>query len=182
MQKPKVQATVVLLVDTNGRVCLARKKQAIHHDNGEDISYSLGMYNGYGGKREQLDGSIEHTAICELAAEARVLADVKDLELVSRVYFWKPSKQTGELMPFMEVFFFLLHSWKGEPQEGREMGPPEWFFKDDIPYGEMMPADEEILTQIFLGEHSVAEVKLHGQGEVVEFTVLDEPLAGFSLN
>ena len=37
------EATVVLLVDQDGRICLARKKQAIHHEGGE-ISYSLGMY------------------------------------------------------------------------------------------------------------------------------------------
>lgn len=48
------EATVVLLEDKDGRVALARKKQPIHHDSSA-IEYSLGRYNGYGGKKEPED-------------------------------------------------------------------------------------------------------------------------------
>lgn len=179
MQLFPVQATVVLLMDEEGRVCLARKKQAIHHDEkqgGEDISYSLGLYNGYGGKREPLDPSIVHTALCELAGEARIMADASDLEFVSKTYFWKLSNATSEMMPFMEVFFFVLRRWYGVPQEGKEMGPAEWFFPEDIPYENMMPADEDIFKSIFAGERNVFEIKLRGKGEAADIDVLDDVL------
>jgi hypothetical protein len=176
MQPFDVKATVVFLISDSGRICLARKKQAIHHDSGEDIGYSLGMHNGYGGKMEPLDGSITHTALVELAGESRVLAKAEDLDLSLKAYFWKPNKQTGEMMPFMEVSFFFLSEWEGEPQEGKEMGPPEWFNPEDVPYGNMMPADKEILRRMFAGEKGVLEVRLPGKDLPPEISVLNEPL------
>jgi 8-oxo-dGTP pyrophosphatase MutT (NUDIX family) len=179
MQKPTVQATVVLLVDKGGRICLARKKQPIHHDydkGGEDIPYSLGTYNGYGGKREPTDASIFQTAIRELAGESGVKAREEDLDLVSRVFFWKPSKETGIMMPFMEVSFFFIHIWEGEPLEGDEMGPPAWFTQDEVPYRNMMPADKGLFQRIFAGERAVFEVRLPGKDVPPEIIALDEPL------
>ena len=73
MELPTVQATVVLMMDKDGRVCLARKKQAIHHEGGA-IFYSLGLYNGYGGKMDATDETILDTAVRELFDESGVLA------------------------------------------------------------------------------------------------------------
>ncbi|MCF7844112.1 NUDIX domain-containing protein [Candidatus Gracilibacteria bacterium] len=174
MEKPTVKASVVLLVDKDGRVCLARKKQPIHHENGE-ISYSLGTYNGYGGKMEESDSTIFDTAIRELQDEADVFASKEDLKLVARVYFYL-KKEDGSFEPFMDVSFFFLRTWYSDPKEGSEMGPPRFFEQVDIPYDEMMPADSIFFKKMFAGERSVYEVKLLGKKVEPEVKVLDEIL------
>ena len=53
-----VVATVVYLI-TNNTICLAQKKQPIHKKNGEVLKQSKMTWNGYGGKREKEDASVE---------------------------------------------------------------------------------------------------------------------------
>lgn len=180
MQRPDTKATVVLLADERGRICLARKKQAIHHDKekgGRDISYSLSTYNGYGGKKEDRDETILHTAIRELFDESSVVARIEDLELLGRVYFYVPDKEQGGHLPFMDVFFFAVREWSGSPREGKEMGPPEFFHEHEMPYDEMMPADKLFLEPFLKGDRAVYEVKLFGKSSPPEIRKLDEELA-----
>lgn len=172
MEKPTRKATVVLLVDNESKICLARKKQPIHHENGE-IDYSLGMYNGYGGKMEASDVTIFDTAIRELKDESGVVANKEDLELSSRIYFYMKNDD-GSFEPFMDVFFFILRNWSGNPKEGSEMGPPKFFEQVDIPYDEMMPADKFIFEKIFTGERHVYEVKLLGKKVAPEIKELND--------
>ncbi len=174
MEKPTKKATVVLLIDGVGNICLARKKQAIHHENGS-IGYSLGTYNGYGGKMEEGDTNIFDTAIRELLDESGVTASKKDLEIVARVYFYT-KKDDGSFEPFMDVSFFFLKKWLSEPVEGEEMGAPTFFSVETIPYNEMMPADKHIFEKMFKGERNVYEVKLLGKKVEPEIKVLDEVL------
>lgn len=162
MELPNVQATVALPIDKRGRIGLSRKKQAIHHDSGE-ISYSLGLYNGYGGKREAVDETIWHTAKREAEDEGKVKIDLKHLHRVARVYFYVPDKERGGHIPFMDVTFFFLKQWEGEFEETSEMGPIEWFGKYELPEKDMMPADGELLRRIFSGERAEYEVKLNGK-------------------
>lgn len=157
MELPTVQATVTLPRDWRGRIGLARKKQAIHHDDGE-IGYSLGTYNGWGGKRETED-------------EGGIKLETKHLKYVARVYFYVPDGNGGHL-PFMDVSFFFLRKWKGDFREGPEMGPPEWFRKKEIPFDDMMPADKELFRRIFAGERAVYEVKLNGKRNPAEFRMI----------
>jgi hypothetical protein len=172
MEKPKIKATVVLMIDNEGSVCLAQKKQAIHHEDGS-IDYSLGTYNGYGGKMEDIDSDIFDTAIRELQDESGVSASKEDLEIVSRVYFYI-KKEDESFEPFMDVSFFFLNSWNGMPVEGREMGVPTFFSTEDIPYDEMMPADRIFFKEMFDGKRNVYEVKLLGKKVAPEIVVLDE--------
>lgn len=173
MEKPKVEATVVYLRDGLARVGVAQKKQPIHHDSGV-ISYSLGLYNGHGGKREPEDKTISHTAIRELGAECGVAGSVDDLEHLLRVHFYVKNKETGNHDPFMTVSFFFLSRWFGKPVESAEMGPTIFFDKDLLPYKQMMPADEIILKKMFAGEKGVYEVKLNGKNLPFEIRRLED--------
>lgn len=174
MENRIVKATVVLLIDNERRVCLAQKKRSIHHNGGE-ISYSLGTYNGYGGKFEETDYAISDTAIRELYDESGVKASQEDLELVARVYFYI-KKEDETMEPFMEVSFFFLYKWQGVPVEGDEMGVPTFFSEDSIPYDQMMPADRALFEKMFNGERGVYEVKLFGEKVKPEVTLLHELL------
>lgn len=167
------KATVVLLIDKEGQVCLARKKQPIHHDDGA-IEYSLLTYNGYGGKMESYDESILDTAIRELFDESGVTASKEDVELMMRVYFYV--QKEGTHIPFMDVSFFFVRKWEGVPQEGDEMGPPLFFKQEEIPYEEMMPADNIFFKTMLRDEKGVYQVNLLGKGVIPEVFLLDEVL------
>ncbi len=160
LPKPDVRATVVLLIDKESQVILARKKKAIHHDTGE-ISYSLGLYNGYGGKMEEIDRTIEETAIRELYDESGVTGKEEDLEKCARVYFY--IQKEGIDTPFMDVTFYILREWNGVPTEGLEMGEPAFFSQNELPYEEMMPADKVLFEKILSGEKGEYNVFLKGK-------------------
>lgn len=172
MKQTSKQATVVLLIDEYDRVCLARKKQPIH-DGANEISYSLGMYNGYGGKMEVTDSTIYHTAVRECYDESGVIVAIQDLEDAARVYFSKKN-DLGEFEPFMEVHFFFARVYAGVPREGDEMGEPFFFKQKDIPYTKMMPADRILFEDLFAGKRNIYEVKLHGEGVVPEVVKVGE--------
>ena len=146
MNQP-TQATVVLLRDHEGKICLAQKKQPIHHAAGE-ISYSLGTWNGYGGKKETTDLTIEDTAVRELTDESGVVASKQDLVTCGHVFFFWP-KNSGTVAD-MEVFFYFLDVWQGIPEEGSEMGAPQFFVTDEIPYEKMIGGDKVLLPKIDL--------------------------------
>lgn len=163
-----IKATVVYLTNKQGDVCLARKKKAIHHDTGE-ISYSLGMYNGYGGKLEQSDQGILHCAIRELKDESGVGASVGDLKYCGEVCFYVNDGQIDKL--FMEVSFYTLNNYKNEPIETIEMGAPKWFNINSFPQ-DMMPADESLMKRIFIDKLRIdGNIYLKGKNQkpVIEF-------------
>lgn len=174
MEKPQKHATVVLLEDSLGRIALAPKKQAIHHENGQ-IEYSLGLLNGYGGKQEDTDPTIFDTAIRELFDESGVRAEKVDLKYVLRADFSIKDKE-GNKVPFMTVSFFIVKTWAGDPVEGDEMGVPVFFEKDAIPYDMMMPADKFLFQKIFAGEYGVYSVYLPGKHEAPVIEELKEEL------
>ncbi len=150
------QATVVFLKNSEGNICLAQKKKPIHHENGE-ITYSLGTWNGYGGKKEAGDKTIEDTAIRELVQESGVTGEKKDLQLCGHVYFFWPNTN-GEVAD-MEVYFYVLPLWQGEVKEGDEMGKPQFFAPQEIPYDEMMGGDRIIIPKMLQG--GMVEGTLH---------------------
>lgn len=101
LENKLTRATVVYMIDTDNRVCLAQMKKAIHKDKengGEQIEYSLGVWNGYGGKEiaedtenakvKNVSDSMLYTAIRELKEESGVKAEIEDLELTGVVNFF----------------------------------------------------------------------------------------------
>jgi ADP-ribose pyrophosphatase YjhB (NUDIX family) len=154
------KATVVLLENKRGEICLARKKQAIHSEEGE-IAYSLGLYNGYGGKMEDYDETIEDTAKRELFDESGVKVEKANLEKRADITFTLVKEGVEE--PFMNVIFYLAKVWEGEPRDGDEMGGPTFFRKEKMPYDEMMPADKVLFQKIFEGKIVSGSIVLRGK-------------------
>lgn len=197
-ENPKLtRATVVYLIDDLGRVCLAQMKKAIHKDAKsikinekgdiaqEQIEYSLGVYNGYGGKETEedkkyamangIDDSMLCTAIRELEEESGVKADHHDLKLVGVVNFYlidKSEYADGKMYEyykvegrdiFMNVYFYFLYKWEGVPSESKEMGMPVFYSEKDIPYHIMMPNDKFLLKKALMGEAIDSDVLLFGK-------------------
>jgi ADP-ribose pyrophosphatase YjhB (NUDIX family) len=155
-----IKATVILLINKEGKVILARKKQPIHTSE-DAIEYSLGLYNGYGGKMEETDGTIEQAALRELHQEANVVATVESLSNPLIVNF-KKQKDNNE-SDFMKVYFYTVQEYFGDPQETREMGAPEVFYQNALPYDEMMPADKVIFEKLLRHDHRELDVILRGK-------------------
>ena len=169
MQKT-VHATVVLLRDGAGRVCLAPKKLNIHKQ-GKELEGSRKKLNGYGGKQEP-DESILQTAIRELEQESSVRGNEADLELAAQISFFWPGNETTE--PDMLVHFFFLSRYEGEPKEGSEMGEPCFYLPEEIPYKDMMVADVFFFPKILNGERIVCDIhhmKLAGGGDTYSFDI-----------
>lgn len=148
-------ATLVLLRDKIGRICLAPKKENIHK-KGQELHGSSKKWNGYGGKQEPGETILE-TAIRELFDESGVQANKEDLNYVAKLGFFWPGNETSA--PDMLVYVFFLSIFAGEPKEGaREMGTPQFFCPNEIPYHDMMPADKLFLPKIISGEKLVWDV------------------------
>lgn len=147
-------ATLVLLKDERGRICLAPRKKNIHKA-GQELKDSNKKWNGYGGKQEPNETILE-TAIRELKDESGVVGLQDDLELIARISFFWTKKETST--PDMIVYIFFLSIFSGEPKEGVEMGEPQFFFPDEIPYHEMIPADKLFFMKLLAGRKLVGSV------------------------
>ena len=151
METPTL-ATVVFLRNKAGEICLAQKKKPIHHGAGE-LTYSLETWNGYGGKQEESDKTIEDTAIRELEQESDVFAEKSNIIPCGHIYFFWPNNENEEQsLADMEVFFYFLDVWTGEPREGAEMGPPQFFSPETVPYDKKMEGDALLLPRMLSGE------------------------------
>jgi ADP-ribose pyrophosphatase YjhB (NUDIX family) len=152
--KSKTICNVVFL-EKGDRICLARKKKAIHHADGKlEISYKT--WNGYGGKVE-VNETVEESAIRELKEESNVDAMVEDLQLIGRIFFFWPDNSSLDECD-MEVCFYKLNKYSNEPIETDESGAPEFFEIKNIPYEEMLPGDRIVLPKML--EESTAQNKI----------------------
>lgn len=159
------QATVIFL-RKNSMVCLARKKGHVH-GGGKSLDAGDGNWNGAGGKL-LLGETIEQTAIREVKEEFCVKAETADLIHTATIeFFWNGNQ--GKQCD-MQVYFYFLEVWQGEPSETLEMGKPQFFEITDIPYQEMLPADRLFLPDIFLGKFISGKVwfpsKNDSQGKI----------------
>jgi 8-oxo-dGTP pyrophosphatase MutT (NUDIX family) len=145
MEEEKIltDATLCFLIEGN-RVLLAKKARKI----------GKGCWNGYGGGIEKGE-TPEQAMVREFWKEAEVVISENDLE---KVAIFNGHNITSEGEKFVcHVHVFLARKWEGEPVETEEMLEPTWFDLDDLPFGQMMPADKEWLSYIFRGGKFVVE-------------------------
>lgn len=128
----------LILPRRQGTLTLAKKK----------FKVGANLYNGYGGKLEEEDrGNIEVAAVREFNQEAHTAkAEVKDLEKVAIIDFHKAGTH------IFECHVYFLNDWEGEISESTEMGPPQEFTFDALPYAEMMEADKRWIPLVLEGK------------------------------
>jgi 8-oxo-dGTP diphosphatase len=134
----RIEAVLCYLV-RGDQICLARKKKKI----------GIGRWNGYGGKIEE-GQTREEAVVDELQMECGVIVDPSALAWRGELEF--ENHAADGAVSFFIVQVCIATRWDGEPQPSDEMGPPAWFHRNGLPYGEMMPADPYWLSRILRGE------------------------------
>jgi len=148
------QATVCFLIK-GGDILLARKKRKI----------AEGLWNGYGGFREESDDSLEETAIREMEEEIGVSAKIENLEKIAIISYTN-KKEDGRLRD-IEVHFYLVRHWVGTPRSSEEMYDPRWFSIKTLPFDEMMPSDSVWLSRALQGKKIKGAIVHNEKKEVV---------------
>lgn len=119
----------------DNRVFLSNKKRG----------FGVGYLNGYGGKKQPEDATIEDTAVREMKEEACVIVAQENLEKVAVIDFFE-----GDVHIF-ECHVFFCRDWEGELQETEEMTAPEPYDVNNPPYDRMWDADRTWLPLVFSG-------------------------------
>lgn len=142
----KVQT--LCFIKKEGKILLGMKKRG----------FGAGRWNGFGGKQE--DGeTIEEAAKRETREECGI--EIQEMEKFGIVDFHFAGKKD-----ILEVHFFEIKKYLGEPQETEEM-KPQWFSFSEIPLKEMWP-DDEFWMPLFLAHKKFkGEFNFDEKGDVI---------------
>ena len=134
----KLRDVTLCFLLRGNEVLLAMKKR----------DFGVGRWNGFGGKRQHEDETVERIAIRELEEESGIVVVEAALERVADIDFYFAVKPEWN----QHVHVFFVREWSGEPRETDEMRP-QFFPIDAVPYGpEMWPEDVKWMPRIFAGE------------------------------
>jgi len=119
--------------------------------------FGAGRWNGFGGK-VQPDESIEDAAKREILEEAGIEVNKLDKRGILEFEF----QGNPEIL---EVHVFRANEFLGEPTESEKM-KPQWFYVDEIPFGEMW-ADDKYWIPLFLEDKKFKGKILFGESDSV---------------
>jgi ADP-ribose pyrophosphatase YjhB (NUDIX family) len=109
--------------------------------------FGSGRWNGYGGKIKEIDnGRVLDAANREILEESKM--KVKKIEPFGVIKFYFQSKPGEEI----ECHVSKILEYEGEPQETEEMGKPQRYPFDKIPYKYMWAADNFWLPLFLKGK------------------------------
>lgn len=131
-----MQLTTIVFPVREGKIFLANKKRG----------FGKGFLNGYGGKQQLDDATIEDTAIREMHEEGGVLAAKESLEKVAVIDFFKGGKE------LFQSHVFFCHAWEGVFQETEEMEAAEEHYLSRMPYERMWASDRVWVPLICSGK------------------------------
>jgi 8-oxo-dGTP pyrophosphatase MutT (NUDIX family) len=137
-------STIVFPVQDN-QIFLANKKRG----------FGAGFLNGYGGKKQPEDKTVDDTAVRELREEAGI--EAKELEKVAVIEFFE------EESPVFECHIFFCRSWTGEFKETEEMAFPQAYDISNVPYDKMWDADRVWLPLVCAGQ-KIKAVSIYNKG------------------
>ena len=134
----------------DGKIILAKKTRKIGADK----------YNGYGGRIEEGEDKITNL-LRETEEECGVSLDKEKCKELGVADFYFDDKSFNDL----RVFVYRIDEFDGYPKKSEEMGEPEEFDLDKIPYEEMMLGDDEFLHYILEDKKFEGEIHFLENGE-----------------
>lgn len=145
-----MKKSVLGLLLQRGRVLLAPRKDGRGLDN-------LSSYGG-GVKRGE---SLLAALVRETFEEGGLRIRECDLTLAAVITTYRAD------VPEYKLSAFTCRKWRGVPRETKEMGIPQWFPFNTLPFDRMWPGDRIWLPKILAGEPFFkADVHLNKRGEL----------------
>ncbi len=167
MEKTLLSASLIFPT-TDTHVALALKKQKI----------GAGFLNGVGGGIEPGEDALA-CAVREAREEWSVVFDPATLNKVAVVDFHN-RKSDGEVFT-CRIHVFLGGAWEGEAVESDEMGLPQWFSKNNMPFERMMLADRDWFPHVLEGKYIYAQAWYGPKQQTLEKDTLVEVVDPHSL-
>jgi 8-oxo-dGTP pyrophosphatase MutT (NUDIX family) len=109
-----------------------------------------GFLNGFGGKKEPDDATIDDTNIRETYEEGGIW--ITEAQKVGEITFHNPSDD--DELKRMRVHIFTATQWAGKPTPTEEMKDIRWYTIADLNYDKFLPADR-LFIPLILGGKSV---------------------------
>ncbi|CAK4067724.1 unnamed protein product [Aphanomyces euteiches] len=128
--------------------------------------FGQGKWNGFGGKVESTDKTIEDAAAREMTEEASISVRGQDMQRRGTLVFTFTDKPE-----VMEVHVFVVDTFQGIPAETDEMRP-QWYSIETIPYASMWSDDSFWLPHVLNGKRIVGQFDFADD----ETTILDHAL------
>jgi 8-oxo-dGTP pyrophosphatase MutT (NUDIX family) len=139
-QQPKekiMMKMVLVLLTKNDQLYLGQKK----------LKIGKNQLNAPGGKFEKDDGgNPKRAAIREVRQESGVTIREEDLVQVALLHIYRQGHGHE-----IELHVLKTSCWSGDLKETEELGLLKPYPLDDIPYGDMMSADEKWLPFVLFG-------------------------------
>lgn len=149
MKPEYLEGTIVFLQQGNN-VWLAKKTRKI----------GKGLFNGYGGKIEPGESSTG-SSMREIAVETGgIILLPSNIQEVGEVVFHNFDDSNAHISTF-KCFIHLVKKWEGTPVSTEEMKDPQLFFTDNLPFGQMMPADGEWIPYVFSGNKARFNINVY---------------------
>lgn len=135
------------------KICLAMKKRG----------FGEGKWNGVGGKVHDNE-TVEEAAVRELKEEIGAETNVHELQNAGNIKFL--FNEHPDWSQHMHIF--LVKNWEGELRESDEMRRPEWYDKNELPYGKMWVDDSYWLPLVLSGKRIEGECYFKGKGDEID--------------
>jgi 8-oxo-dGTP diphosphatase len=137
-------ATLILIIK-DGKILLGMKKRGFGKDK----------YNGFGGKPQEGDISLEHTAIRELEEESKLKSQSENLTKLAEIEFYFPESKAKDWN--QKVHVYSISEYEGNPEETDEM-TVQWFDLKSLPYSQMWETDFHWLPIVLSGKKIKAKI------------------------
>ncbi len=134
------------------KIILAKKKR----------KFGVGKWNGYGGRIEEGE-NLEECLIRETEEECKIKLDIENCKKLGLVDFHFENQDQKN----QKVYIYRIDKFEGEPKETDEMGKPEEFDVNEIPYHEMIIGDDKFIPFVVENKKFEGKVYFDEKGEKI---------------
>jgi len=151
----KIGTICYLIDESKNKILLGKKK----------YGSAKGIINGFGGKVETTDKSIEDAVIREFFEETSVTIIKPNLSGIIHFHYKDNNRNSC-------AYIYLCSKWEGEPKESEEM-EVGWFDLSSLPIENMWPDDKLWLSTLLEKRNLVVTSYRNNPGDFPHKTVIE---------